>query len=125
MKTKAIQLTVVLMMIANYAFSQKPADKVWTSMSLKGADKVEIRMLIPDDEVLTINVYNQKNSKVYSKTIKHKNNLLLTHQIAEFPNGVYTYEITNDNEIISSTKVVKSAKQDLYYKPVAEYAEAR
>jgi hypothetical protein len=125
MKTKAIQLTVALMMIATYAFSQKANDKVWTSMSLKGTDKVEIRMLIPDNEVLVLNVYNQKDRKVYSKKIKNKNSLLFTHQIAEFPNGTYTYEILNNDEVVSSTAIVKSANTDLYYKPVEEFAEAR
>ena len=125
MKSKAIQLTLVLMMIATYAFSQKAADKVWTSVSLKGTDKVEIRMLIPDGEVLVLNVYNQKDRKVYSKKIKNKNNMLFTHQIAEFPNGIFTYELTNGDDVVSSTAIVKSNGKDLYYKPLDEYSEAR
>ncbi len=125
MKTKAIQLTVALMMITSYAFSQNTADKVWTSLSLKGANKVEIRMLIPEDEVLVLNVYNQNDMKVYSKRIKDKNNLLFSHQIAEFPNGIYTYEVKHDDEIVLSTAIVKSTGKDLCYKPVEAIAEAR
>jgi hypothetical protein len=82
-------------------------------------------MMIPDEEVLELIVYNQNDRKVYSKKIKHKNNLLFTHQIEEFPNGVYTYEIVNGDEIVTSTSIVKAAGKDMYYKPVEGYAEAR
>lgn len=126
MKTRAIQLTVVLMMIAATAFSQQAGKKdIWTSMSLKGNDKVEIRMLMPDDEVVVMNVYDDTHRKVYSKRIKDENSLLISHRIAEFPDGIYTYEIKNGKEVVSSVDIVKASGKDLYYKPVEGIAEAK
>lgn len=125
MKTKAIQLTVIMMMIAATAFAQKANDKIWTSMSLKGTDKVEIRMMIPDDETVVLNVFDQTHRKVFSKRIKEDGGVLISHKINEFPSGVYTYEIKNGKEVVSSTDIVKESGKELYYKPVEGYAEAK
>ena len=125
MKTKTIQLTVVMMMFAATMFAQKSSNsEVWTSMVLKGTDKVEISMLIPDDEVVVLNVYDDTHKKVFTKRIKNKNNLLISHNIASFPSGVYTYEVKNGKNIISSIQIVKATGKDLAYKPVEGIAEA-
>ncbi len=124
MKTKAIQLTIVLMMFAATMFAQKVSkNEVWTSMTLKGTDKVELRMVIPDDEVVTLNVYNNYHQKVFTKRIKNKSNLLISYNIAPFPAGTYTYEIKNGKNIVSSTQIVKASGQALIYKPVEGIAE--
>lgn len=125
MKTKAIQLTIVMMMFAATMFAQKTSkNEVWTSMTLKGTDKVEIRMMIPDDEVVVLNVYDDTQKKVFAKRIKNKNNLLISHNIASFPSGVYTYEVKNGKNVVSSTQIVKASGKDLNYKPVESIAEA-
>jgi hypothetical protein len=126
MKTRAIQLTVVMMMLTATMFAQsKKENKVWTSMTLKGTDKVEIRMLIPDDEVVVLNVYDETRKNVFTKRIKNENSLLLSHHISSFPNGAYTYEIKNGKkEVVSSTEIIKASGQDLVYKPLEGIAEA-
>jgi len=119
MKTKAIQLTVVMMMLTATLFAQKANDKnVWTSMTLKGADKVEIRMVIPDKEVVVLNVFDNMGQKVFTTHFKNKKNLLVSHDISSFPSGVYTYEITNRKQVVSSTQIVKVCGHDLVYKPL-------
>lgn len=126
MKTIAIQLTVVLMMIASSAFSQKTdKSKVTASLSLEGQDKVEIRMMIPDDEIAVLKVFDETHKNVFTKRISKQKNLLLSHLITEFPTGVYTYEISNGKELVSSTEIVKSSGKDLYFKPMEGYAEAK
>lgn len=125
MKTKAIQLTVVMMMLTATLFAQKANDKnVWTSMTLNGKDKVEIRMLIPDGEVATLNVFDESGKKVYTARFKDKKNLLVTHDISSFPCGVYKYEVKSRKSVVSSTQILKSSGQDLAYKPVEGIAEA-
>ena len=126
MKTFAIQLTVVMMMIATSAFSQNLTDsKVTASISLEGQDRVEVRMMIPDDEIAVLKLFEKKKKNVYTKRISKSKNLLLSHLITAFPNGVYTYEIRNGKEVVSSADIVKSSGEDLRYKPVEGYAEAR
>lgn len=123
MKTRAIQLTVVLMLIAATAFAQK-SNNVQTSVILKGNDKVEIRMMNSGDDVAVLNVFDGTHKKVYTGRYRN-NNLLITHHIAEFPNGVYTYEIKCGKDVVSSTDIVKASGKELYYKPMEGYAEAR
>lgn len=123
MKTRAIQLTVVLMLIAATAFAQK-SNNVQTSVSLKGTDKVEIRMMNPESDAVTFNVYNGTHQKVYSNRFRDEN-LLITHDITEFPNGIYTYEIKCGKDVVSSTDIVKASGKDLFYKPMEGYAEAK
>ena len=106
------------MMFAATMFAQNSSsNEVRTSMTLKGTDKVEIRMMIPDDEVVVLNVYSNTDKKVFTKRIKNKSNLLISHNIAPFPAGTYTYEIKNGKKIVSSTQIVKALGKDLVYKP--------
>lgn len=126
MKTIAIQLTVVMMMIATSAFSQNSNDsKVTASISLEGQDRVEVRMMIPDDEIAVLKVFDETRKNVYTKRISKTKNLLLSHMITAFPSGIYTYEIRNGKEVVSSADIVKSPGEDLRYKTVEGYAEAR
>jgi len=125
MKTKAIQLTIVMMMLAATMFAQNSNNsEVLTSMTLKGTDKVEIRLMIPDDEVVVLNVYDDTHKKLFTKRIKNKNSLLISHNIASFPGGVYTYEVKNGKNVVSSTQIVKALGKDLTYKPVEGIANA-
>ncbi|MCF8365076.1 MAG: hypothetical protein K9H16_04805 [Bacteroidales bacterium] len=125
MKTKAIQLTVVIMMLTATLFAQNEnKSDVFTSMTLNGKNKVEIRMMIPDGEVLVLNVFNESGQKVYTARFKDKKNLLVTHNIDPFPCGAYKYEIKNGKEVVSSTQIIKSSGHDLAYKPVEDIAES-
>lgn len=126
MKTRAIQLTIIMMMISVISLAQNiNKNEIWTNMMLKGKDKVEIRIVKPADEVVVLNVYADNYKKVFSKRISKENNLLISHDISIFPNGEYTYELKNKKQIISSTQIIKSAKNDLAYKPMEGLAEVK
>lgn len=126
MKTKAIQLTIVLMMISATIFAQNTTKSdVQTSMILRGEDKVELRLIKPATEQVVLNVYDEGRTKVYSRFFDKETNLLISHYITEFPNGVYTYEVKNGKELVSATQIVKSSGKDLVYKPIEGIAEAK
>jgi threonine dehydrogenase-like Zn-dependent dehydrogenase len=126
MKTMAMTLTVVMMMFAVTLTAQKANDQdVFTAMTLKGTDKVELRMIKPAGETVVITVYDKTNQRVFSKRFKKENSLLLSHDISEFPAGVYTYEIRSGNEVIRSTEIVKASGCDLTYKPMETFAEIK
>jgi len=128
MKTRAMKLTAVVMMVmvSMSAYSQTNGGinkgKVLTSMMLKGENKVELRITKPAETVLTLNVYDKYNTKVFSTRINKENDLLLTHNIAEFPAGVYTYEIREGKNVVSETSIVKSSGKALEYAPVERLA---
>jgi hypothetical protein len=126
MKTAAIQLTVILMMIATASFAQQKSDSdVYAAVNLKGTDKVEIRMMMPDDETAVLKVYDETRKNLLTKRISNKNNLLISHIITDFPSGTYTYEVKSGQDLITSTCIVKKSGQNLFYKPSEEFAEAK
>lgn len=130
MKTKAIQMTAILMMLTASVFAQvsseKPEEgKVWTSMTLDGQDKVELRMIKPADARVTLSVYDETHRCVFKKRITDKDNLLLSHDISNFPNGVYTYEVNRGKELVMETRIRKSSGRPLEYMPENSMAEAK
>jgi len=127
MKTTTKLVAVVMMVIvAMNAYSQMniglSKGKVFTSMMLKGENMVEVRITKPAETVLTLNVYDQERTKVFTMNIKKENDFLLTHKIDEFPAGVYTYEIKNGKDVVMETSIVKSTGKALEYAPVESLA---
>jgi hypothetical protein len=126
MKTMTMTLTVVMMMLAATLTAQTQNNQdVFTAITLKGSDKVELRMVKPAGETVVLAVYDETMQKVFTKRFKKENNLLLSHDISEFPAGVYTYEVRSGNEVIRSTEIVKASGCDLTYKPIETFAEIK
>lgn len=126
MKTTAMKLTAIVMMVmvTISAYSQINNGKVVTSMTLKGENKVYVRITKPAETVLTMNVYDKYRTKVYSTRITKESELLVTHNINEFPAGVYTYEIKEGKNVISETSIIKSTGKALEYAPVGSLASS-
>jgi hypothetical protein len=126
MKTRALQVTMVMMLLATALFAQKTTkDEVFTSMILKGTNKVEIRMMIPDKDAVMLYVYDENDSRIFSKRIKNVKDVLVKHDISVFPDGVYTYEIVKDKKVITSTPIVKAHDKALVYKPIENLSTAK
>jgi len=131
MKTRAIQITAILIILSfglvlnGSAQTNNPEkSEIFTAFTLKGDNHVNIRLIKPADQSITINVFDNTHKKVFSKKINKSDNLLLTHDISEFPTGTYTYEIKEGREVIKSCKVVKSSGQQLKYCAEESMAEA-
>ena len=132
MKTTAIKFTAILMILAlGFTFNgnaqSKSSEKseVFTAFTLKGNDLVNIRLIKPADQAVTINVFDDTHKKVFTKKIIKSDNLLLTHDISEFPSGVFTYEVKEGREVVKSCKVVKSSGDVLKYFAEESMAEAK
>lgn len=132
MKAKAIQITAILMILTFGVITNGNAEndktektKVWTTFTLKGANQVDIRLIKPAGLVVTISVYDNTRQKVFTKKIRKSDNILLTHDISDFPAGIYTYEIKNGKQLIKSCKIVKSTGNNLEYFPVGKDAKAK
>lgn len=126
MKTMAMTLTVAMMMFAATLTAQQANDQeIFTAMTLKGTDKVELRMIKPAGETVVVRVYDETNQRIFSKRFRKENSLLLSHDISEFPAGVYTYEVSSGNEVIRSTEILKSTGCNLVYKPIATFANVK
>lgn len=120
--TMKLAAVVMMVMVTMSAYSQINKGKVVTSMTLKGENKVWVRITKPAETVLTMNVYDKYRTKVYSTRITKQSELLITHNIAEFPAGVYTYEIKEGKNVVSETSIVKSTGKALEYAPVESLA---
>ncbi len=131
MKARAIQFTAILMILTlgltltgNAQNNNPEKSKVFTAFTLEGNDQVKIRLIKPAGQSVTINVFDETHRKVFTRKIKKSNNLLMTHDISEFPAGVYIYEIIMGKELVKSCKIKKSSGSDLIYLPVENLAEA-
>jgi len=132
MKTTAIKFTAILMLLTLVfsfnSFAQKQnseESKVFTAFTLKGDNLVNIRLIKPADQAVTINVFDDTRKRVFTKKISKKDNLLLTHDITEFPSGTYTYEIKQGRDVIKSCSVVKASGTALKYGAEESMAEAK
>ena len=127
MKTKAIQLTAILMILTASVFAQSAEEenKVWTSMTLSGQNTVELRLIKPAGATVTLSVYDETHKRVYNQRIRKESNLLVTHNISTFPSGVYTYEVSDGRDVVMETSIVKSPGENLEYLPVNSMAEAK
>lgn len=133
MKTKAIKLTAVLMIMAVSVFAAgnfggtKPAkDKSSSRANVYpvAKDMVEIRVVKSAEDVVNLEVYNESGSKVYETTLKSGMNLRVSHDIREFPQGLYTYKVSEDGKLIHTSLILKTRETILKCSPENENATA-
>ncbi len=132
MKTTAIKLTAILMLLAigisfngNAQSNNSEQSEIFTAFTLKGDNLVNIRLIKPADQSVTINVFDDTHKKVFTKKISKKDNLLMTHDITDFPSGTYTYEVKEGKDVIKCCKVVKSSGSALKYCTEESMAEVK
>jgi hypothetical protein len=131
MKAIAIKFTAILIVLTLGIITTGKAQtnnaeqsKVFTAFTLKGDNLVNVRTIKPANQAVTINVFDETHKKVLTKKISKSDNLLLTHDITEFPSGTYTYEIKEGRDILNSCKVVKALGNQLKYCTEESMAEA-
>lgn len=113
---KKIILFILLIFLSLICLSQDK-NNVHISITLIGEDIVNIRIKKPTDKEFILSVYDDTGVKVYRKKFKEgkKVDMLFTHDIKRFDNGVYEYKILEDKEEIFSKKVMKIIGYDLKY----------
>lgn len=113
---KKIILFILLIFLSFICLSQDKND-VHISMTLVGENIVNIRIKKPTNKKFILSVYNDVGVKVYRKKFKEgkKVDMLFTHDIKIFDNGIYEYKILEDKEEIFSKKVMKIIGHDLKY----------
>lgn len=133
MKTTALKLTAVLMILTASVFAAgnlggtKPAkDKSSSRANVYpvAKDMVEIRVVKSAEDVVNLEVYNESGSKVYQTTLKSGMNLRVSHDIREFPQGLYTYKVTQDGKLIHTSLILKTRETILKCNPENENATA-
>jgi len=132
MKATTIKFTAILIVLAigisfngNAQSNNSEKSKTFTAFTLKGDNLVKIRLVKPANQAVTINVFDDTHKKIFSKKFIKSDNLLMTHDISEFPSGTYTYEIKEGREVIKSCKVVKASGNILKYCNEESMAEAK
>ena len=133
MKTIAIKLTAVLMILTvsvfaagNFGGTKPTNDKNNTRAGVYpvAKDMVEIRVVKPAEDVVNLEVYNEAGSKVYETTIKNGMNFRVSHDIKEFPAGLYTYKISEDGKLIHNSMILKTRETILKCSPETDHATA-
>jgi hypothetical protein len=133
MKTIAIKLTAVLMILTvsvfaagNFGGTKPTNDKNNTRAGVYpvAKDMVEIRVVKPAEDVVNLEVYNEAGSKVYETTIKNGMNIRVSHDIKEFPAGLYTYKISEDGKLIHNSMILKTRETILKCSPETDHATA-
>jgi hypothetical protein len=133
MKTKAIKLTAVLMILTvsvfaagNFGGTKSANDKnsIRANVYPVSREMVEIRVAKPAEDVVNLEVYNEAGSKVYETIIKNGMNIRVSHDIKEFPAGLYTYKISEDGKLIHSSMILKTRETILKCSPENDHATA-
>jgi len=133
MKTKAIKLTAVLMLISftvfaagNFGGTKSANDKNSARANVYPVSKemVEIRVAKPAEAILNLEVYNEVGKMIYSTTLKDGMNLRVSHDISVFPLGLYTYNISEGENLIHSSMILKTRETIIKCSPGYENATA-
>ena len=133
MKTIAIKLTAVLMILTisvfaagNFGGTKSTNDKNSTRADVYpvAKDMVEIRVVKSAEDVVNLDVYNEAGSKVYETTIKNGMNISISHDINEFPLGVYIYNISEGEKLIHTSTILKTRETIIKCSPAGEKATA-
>jgi hypothetical protein len=133
MKTKAIKLTAVLMILTvsvfaagNFGVTKPTNDKTSTRAGVYpvAKDMVEIRVVKPAEDVVNLEVYNESGKNVYKTSLINGMNIRVSHDIKEFPVGLYTYKISEDGKLIYSSMILKTRETILKCSPENEHATA-
>jgi hypothetical protein len=133
MKTKAMKLTAILMIFSISVFaagnfggtkSTKSKSKTYARICPVTKDMVDIRVVKSAGETLTLGVYNENGNKVYKTTLCNGMNIRISHDISDFPNGVYTYEILKEGRSVYTCLIMKTRETILKCGPDDENATA-
>jgi len=134
MKTKAIKLTVLLTILSLGVFAagdfglSKTAkkDKSTTHARIYPVTKdiVEIRVIKSAEDIVNLDVFNERGRKIYKTTITSGMNIRISHDISEFPEGVYIYKISEGEVTVFSAIILKTNETILKCSPESETANA-
>ena len=118
MKTLGLTTVLVVLTTLTYAQSEKEnADKakavnpesVICNLYPSADNQVTLILRKETGDKVTVKVKEDDGTLVYRKRIKKSNNNKITYDIAQFPNGSYTFEVAKDKEVVYS-KVVRKGE---------------
>jgi len=133
MKTKAMKLTAIMMIFSISVFAagnfggtkaSKSKPKTYVSIYPVTKDLVDIRVARSVGEILMLDVLNENGNIVYKTSIDKGMNIRISHNISDFPNGVYTYEILKDGRSVYTCLIMKTSETILKCSPDEEEATA-
>jgi hypothetical protein len=133
MKTIAIKLTAVMMILTvsvfaagNFGGTKPGENKNSTRAGVYpvAKDMVEIRVVKPAEDVVNLDVYDEAGKKVYKTSLSNGMNIRISHDIKEFPVGLYTYKISEDGKLIHTSLILKTKETILKCSPENDKATA-
>lgn len=116
MKTAVIKLAAFTMIfsISFAAFAGK--NNLKAGITLKTNETIEIRVDKAGSETISLNVYNEVGERVFEKSFITGKGIRINHDISGFPNGIYTYEVIDNTEVVYSARILKSSDNSLEYR---------
>lgn len=109
-KTLTVKLSALLILLA-VSFGANASDfgSLKASLSLKYNKAVEIQLEGISEGEIQVKVFNNNGTLVSYKSLVNSGTKIVSHRISDFPEGIYTYQVIEGNELIYTAKVVKSA----------------
>jgi hypothetical protein len=133
MKTIAIKLTAVMMILTvsvfaagNFGGTKPGENKNSTRAGVYpvAKDMVEIRVVKSAEDVVNLDVYNEAGKIVYKTSLSTGMNIRISHDIKEFPVGLYTYKISEDGKLVHTSLILKTRETILKCSPENDKATA-
>jgi hypothetical protein len=94
------------------------------SLSLKNSELVEIALEGNSTQAIEIKVFDNKGNLVSYKSLAGSGTRTIIHKISEFPEGIYTYQVIDGDEVVYTARVVKSGEGSLECRNVPNCATA-
>ncbi|MCF8364176.1 MAG: T9SS type A sorting domain-containing protein [Bacteroidales bacterium] len=111
MKKLTLKFSALLFLFA-HTFSAFGSDfgNLRASLNLKNNKAVEIHLEGQSSGEVQVKVFNNTGRMVSYKSLVNSGTKIVSHKISDFPDGIYTYQVIEGDELIYTAKVVKSAE---------------
>lgn len=114
MKTRIIKTTAMLMMVMlTVSAFAKGKGTTETTMSLNSNHEVELNIGGSTASNFEVKVYNDNGFLVFDETLSNSGNQKVNHDITDFPEGIYTYQVIDGDDVIYQARVVKSSNNSV------------
>jgi hypothetical protein len=117
MKTTVLSkiTSVLLAVFVSFTALAGEKDAFNASVQLNEDTDVTIRLNGDSPNKIEIKIYDNTGEMVTYKSLTNSGTRVFKHKLSELPDGIYTYEVVEGNEVVYSARVTKSDENAIEY----------
>ncbi len=107
--------SVLLAVFVSFTALAGGKDAFNASVKLNEDTDVTIRLNSDSPNKIEIKIYDNTGEMVTYKSLMNSGTRVFKHKLSELPDGIYTYEVLEGNEVVCSARVTKSDENAIEY----------